>query len=40
MTNPTPDKKADAAETKPKEPTDNIVVTRHNAPRDRVHTAV
>ncbi|MBP7602143.1 MAG: hypothetical protein KA750_12395, partial [Thermoflexales bacterium] len=31
MTNPTPDKKADAAETKPKEPTDNIVVTHHTA---------
>ena len=31
MTNPTPDKNADAAETKPKEPTDNIVVTHHTA---------
>ena len=31
MTNPTPDKKADAAEAKPKEPTDNIVVTHHTA---------
>jgi carboxypeptidase C (cathepsin A) len=31
MTNPTPDKKADAAETKPKEPADNLVVTHHTA---------
>lgn len=31
MTNPTPDKKADAAETKPREPSDNIVVTHHTA---------
>ena len=31
MTNPASDKKADAAETKPREPSDNIVVTRHTA---------
>ena len=31
MTNSTPDKKADAAETKPREPADNLVVTHHTA---------
>lgn len=31
MTNPTPDKKADAAESKPREPADNLVVTHHTA---------
>ncbi len=31
MTSPTPDKKTDAAENKPKEPVDNIVVTHHIA---------